>query len=1208
MNECPSEDELVRMVEGALAVESLAIVESHVAGCSQCASIIGALGAIAHPGAARPGGGPTREVGRYQLDRRIAAGGMGEVWAGWDPQLRRDIAVKLVRPDRADDGRERARLLREAQALARLTHPNVLAVYDVGEVDGEVFLATELVAGDTLANRGGPGADWRALARLYIQAARGLAAAHAAGMVHRDVKPSNLLLGADGRVRVADFGLAVRAGARTPSADALGSPSPRAAVGSPSPGAPVGSPSPRAAVGSPSPGAAVGSPSPDAAGAAPNRAGLDGAATNRAGLDGAAPNRAGLDGAATNRTGLGAAATLAAPALGSAPPLPTRADQLSTESVALGSAAPPTPDRGATFSPAVTATGAIAGTPAYMAPEQRAGTPADARADQFAFCVSLGESIIGRRPAAGMTRAELSALFAERRALEPDLDALCAILARGLARSAHQRFDSMTSLADALAALVDPAELRASAAVAAAAVPLSGPIALPASGGSGAPGSGGSGPAPDSGRRGSGDFAAPGSGGSGPAPDSGRRGSGDYAPDSGRRGSGGFDPLRADSARPGAGSAGGFDPLRADSARDAGRGSGSNRNRSDSAPPADAESDRGAPHRSRPNSAPPLRADSADADSDRGSAPHRKRSDSAAPGEKPMRQAYGWARDGRARFISDPREPGSDPRDARTPDLRGGRSRDDRSARPDARDGDARDGDARSADARSADGRSADGRSTDARGADGRGADGRSADGRSADGRSADARSIDGRSADGRASRRDPRASASRRDPRASASRSGSHRRRTASLVAVCIVSALAAGGIAWRFTHPPRPAAAEGSSLAPPVTPVAPSVTPIAPTTNPGGTSANPGATTNPAATMNPGGAATNPGGATTNPGGAAANPGPTTNPAATMNPRGAAANPGGAAANPGGAATNPGGATTNPGGATSTNPGAPSTNPAATTSPGAASTNPAVGGGTPPAAVPGHGTSSAGGATEGRPGIAKAPKGDATKSDAKSDATTRAKATQVAENDDDDGGETSGPDHTPADPATAVGTEPSTVGGAPKKLTAASFSPMERAISRRDAKACLAEWTRLGAPPSSIRARYGHATCLMLAGKCDEGTKEYGATMIADGSPDTAAPKIADMYCPPGTDEDTALRRLSTQMEMFIHFDCATYLGQSRIAAEHAVSDDQKRLAAWVLTNVAKCYSARADCDMANKVLGEAQVFNAKIRNDELTMDCRL
>ncbi len=209
--DCPSEDELVRMVEGVLDSAALSVIESHIDTCDDCAAVVAGLGAVGAP--PKP-----RQVGRYLLDRKIASGGMGEVWAAWDPKLRREIAVKLVRPDRTDEDRERERLIREARSLARLTHPNVVAVYDVGEAGGEVFIATELDAGDSLASRGGASSDWRMLVRLYSQAARGLAAAHAVGLVHRDVRPANLLLGADGRVRVANFGLAVRGRSASPIA------------------------------------------------------------------------------------------------------------------------------------------------------------------------------------------------------------------------------------------------------------------------------------------------------------------------------------------------------------------------------------------------------------------------------------------------------------------------------------------------------------------------------------------------------------------------------------------------------------------------------------------------------------------------------------------------------------------------------------------------------------------------------------------------------------------------------------------------------------------------------------------------------------------------------------------------------------------------------------------------------------------------------
>ena len=106
--------------------------------------------------------------------------------------------------------------MREAQALAQLQHPNVVAVHDVGVAEGRVFIAMELVDGVTLDAPGDPAAArWREIVELFVQAGRGLAAAHAAGMVHRDFKPGNVLVDRDGRVRVIDFGLARRLGRRT---------------------------------------------------------------------------------------------------------------------------------------------------------------------------------------------------------------------------------------------------------------------------------------------------------------------------------------------------------------------------------------------------------------------------------------------------------------------------------------------------------------------------------------------------------------------------------------------------------------------------------------------------------------------------------------------------------------------------------------------------------------------------------------------------------------------------------------------------------------------------------------------------------------------------------------------------------------------------------------------------------------------------------
>jgi len=150
-------------------------------------------------------------LGRYLVLERLGAGGMGVVFAAYDPELDRKVAVKLLHPERAGPGE--ARLLREAQALARVQHPNVIAVHDVGTLGGRVFVAMEYVDGETLADhleRRRP--SWREIVDLHLEAGRGLAAAHAAGLVHRDFKPENVLVGRDGRVRVLDFGLARAAG------------------------------------------------------------------------------------------------------------------------------------------------------------------------------------------------------------------------------------------------------------------------------------------------------------------------------------------------------------------------------------------------------------------------------------------------------------------------------------------------------------------------------------------------------------------------------------------------------------------------------------------------------------------------------------------------------------------------------------------------------------------------------------------------------------------------------------------------------------------------------------------------------------------------------------------------------------------------------------------------------------------------------------
>jgi eukaryotic-like serine/threonine-protein kinase len=159
----------------------------------------------------RPGAVDGRHLGgRYRMGAPLAAGGMGEVWVARDPLLDRPVAVKVLGGALAGDGRAAERLRREARAAARLDHPNIARVLDLGEHDGRPYLVMELLEGESLAgriDRAGPMAPGAA-ARVVAAVADALQAAHRAGVVHRDVKPGNVFLTAEGEVKVLDFGIA----------------------------------------------------------------------------------------------------------------------------------------------------------------------------------------------------------------------------------------------------------------------------------------------------------------------------------------------------------------------------------------------------------------------------------------------------------------------------------------------------------------------------------------------------------------------------------------------------------------------------------------------------------------------------------------------------------------------------------------------------------------------------------------------------------------------------------------------------------------------------------------------------------------------------------------------------------------------------------------------------------------------------------------
>jgi predicted Ser/Thr protein kinase len=282
-----------------------------------------------------PGAIPTR-IGRYVVIEPIGEGGMGLVFSAYDPKLDRKVAVKLVRPALRDSesgasGDLHRRLLREAQVLAKLSHPNVIHVYEVGALEDQVFITMEYFEGPTLERwQDRAHVSWRETLTIYRAAGRGLEAAHAAGLVHRDFKAANVLVGADGQVRVIDFGLA-REGASVPLATALG-------------------------------------------------------------------------------------------------------EELAAASIEQ-----------------LTMTGAIMGTPAYMAPEQHAGRELDPRTDQFSFCVSLYEALYGERPFAGATLAELTANVMGGKVQPPPRFEqvptwVRRVLLRGLAVNPDDRYPSITQL------------------------------------------------------------------------------------------------------------------------------------------------------------------------------------------------------------------------------------------------------------------------------------------------------------------------------------------------------------------------------------------------------------------------------------------------------------------------------------------------------------------------------------------------------------------------------------------------------------------------------------------------------------------------------------------------------------------------------------------------------------------------------------------
>ena len=161
---------------------------------------------------------PNTTIAQYTIVSKIGEGGMGEVWRARDPKLGRDVAIKVLPAAFSENSERLRRFEQEAQAAGALNHPNILSIYHIGTHDGAPYIVSELLEGETLRERMAGGALPQRKAIDYAsQIVKGLAAAHEKGIVHRDIKPDNVFITDDGRVKILDFGLAKLTGASDPT-------------------------------------------------------------------------------------------------------------------------------------------------------------------------------------------------------------------------------------------------------------------------------------------------------------------------------------------------------------------------------------------------------------------------------------------------------------------------------------------------------------------------------------------------------------------------------------------------------------------------------------------------------------------------------------------------------------------------------------------------------------------------------------------------------------------------------------------------------------------------------------------------------------------------------------------------------------------------------------------------------------------------------
>jgi len=350
---CPDENQLLLSVQGMLSSGERQAIEEHIDHCEECRRVVAQLIRVSAapesrsepssstliritsgPNAHESSGSPEllsrgTNLGRYVILDFIGSGGTAVVYGAYDSELERKVAIKLLRTDLPGLGTpeaNRSQLLAEAQAMARLSHPHVIVVYDVGTFGDRVFLAMEFIRGKSLRAWLEERPPWQQILQIFLQAGEGLWAAHQSGLIHRDFKPDNVLVDGEDRARVTDFGLAL----------------------------------------------------------ALKRQEIEGVSTSSAG---STPNALGKD--------------------------------------------------------------ALVGTPAYIAPEQWKGQPADQLSDQFSFCVALYEALYAERPYPGKTSGSLG--------LVPDLIEETAVpswirrvVLRGLSPRPAARYRSMQQLLQAL--------------------------------------------------------------------------------------------------------------------------------------------------------------------------------------------------------------------------------------------------------------------------------------------------------------------------------------------------------------------------------------------------------------------------------------------------------------------------------------------------------------------------------------------------------------------------------------------------------------------------------------------------------------------------------------------------------------------------------------------------------------------------------------